>query len=860
MVLENFLIDVDVLWDRAGKELYEKQQARAGRKMRVRVTNKGLVEDLTGYTLNLGWKSTIDETKFGLDAFAAVDITKGIFEIAYTSGMLTNIGTLVGTLQLVPSVGNATESNNFMITVKKSAVDAESMQSETSFTALVNALVSVNDWNARIDAVEADFIARANNLDATYPTRLLSAEQQLAQTNVLSSEAVAKADAMASGSPKGVYATLALLQAAYPTGTTGAYLVTADGKWYYWSGSAWTVGGVYQSTGIAEKSQNINILTVSKLGKNLFDKTLLLSNTSLTTNGGTMVSAGNNVTSYYIDALESTSYAFTSVQTVAWYDSNKVFISYAGVSVNGIVTSPVSAFFARLQVTDANLNIAQMEVGAIKTEYLPFTYIIPKAYTEKQTIEVVDVPILPFAKADYIGVGKNLFDESKKTVGSFVSNTNGTVSTNATYDVTDFIEISPNLNYAISGVALANTRVAFYNENKIFISGIYPTVNPVVSPATAKYVRFSFNTGNKAQIEQADTSTLYEPYGLRIPKMLHKKDDLLLFLPSEICVAVGRTIEIYNNQVAWCGNIDNYHFQWDCTIGKAMKRKFSITGISGLIGEYTLTLNVFDNNMIGVTSKTTTLKIVSNVIANPKNVLSIGDSLTNGKAWLGELRTLSADKLSMVGTRGTSPLKHEGRSGFSAVSYLTATTYSYEGEGVQPFWDASSSRFNWSYYKTTYGIVPDAVQIFLGTNNLILDPTANANAIKQIVDYIRQDDPAIPIFLVFTLYGGNQDGIGVQISVDGYAADKGAWKLSEDRMIFNLMDRLYTLLSGYSNLHFVPIALCHDSENNFGSLSTPVNPRASQTELLPTEATHPQTQGYLQMADIMFSTMSKYLA
>ena len=141
-----------------------------------------IVEDLTGYTLNLGWKSTIDETKFGLDSFTAVDITKGIFELAYTSGMLTNIGTLVATLQLVPSEGAPTESNNFKITVKKSAVDAEALQSETSFTALASALVSVNDWNARIDAVEADFIQRANDVEATYPQELLSLGSQLNQT------------------------------------------------------------------------------------------------------------------------------------------------------------------------------------------------------------------------------------------------------------------------------------------------------------------------------------------------------------------------------------------------------------------------------------------------------------------------------------------------------------------------------------------------------------------------------------------------------------------------------------------------------------------------------------------------------
>lgn len=112
--------------------------------------------------------------------------------------------------------------------------------------------------------VAANLATKLQDFEATNNSRLLSAEQQLADTNVLSAEAVAKADAMASGSPKGVYTTLALLQAAYPTGTTGAYLVTADGKWYYWSGSAWAIGGTYQSAGIAERS-----VTREKVAKNL---------------------------------------------------------------------------------------------------------------------------------------------------------------------------------------------------------------------------------------------------------------------------------------------------------------------------------------------------------------------------------------------------------------------------------------------------------------------------------------------------------------------------------------------------------------------------------------------------------------
>ncbi len=35
------------------------------------------------------------------------------------------------------------------------------------------------------------------------------------------------------------------LDTALPTGDTGIYLVTADGHWYYWNGSAWTTDCSY---------------------------------------------------------------------------------------------------------------------------------------------------------------------------------------------------------------------------------------------------------------------------------------------------------------------------------------------------------------------------------------------------------------------------------------------------------------------------------------------------------------------------------------------------------------------------------------------------------------------------------------
>lgn len=62
---------------------------------------------------------------------------------------------------------------------------------------------------------------------------------------------------LASGSPKGTYGTVAALVSANPE--TGVYIVTADGHIYSWTqnGSSAIDLGVYQSTGIAEKSVDL---------------------------------------------------------------------------------------------------------------------------------------------------------------------------------------------------------------------------------------------------------------------------------------------------------------------------------------------------------------------------------------------------------------------------------------------------------------------------------------------------------------------------------------------------------------------------------------------------------------------------
>ena len=509
-------------------------------------------------------------------------------------------------------------------------------------------------------------------------------------------------------------------------------------------------------------------------------------------------------------------------------------------------------------------------------------------------------------KTSFFGEGAlveptNWLDMTALTSGYYVSS-NGLLAENSAYTVTDFIpvKVGDTIRYQASNANngfrfdieeypnyASLMHFALYDENKKYIDGTKGNGGQTYTVNTegAKYFRMTMsdsmigNTGlfTDIAIVKGDTAEIlpyseyFDPYytGYKIKDEYlptNSEFEIKAFLPSEICCAIGRTIEIYNMQV--CPQGKDYYFQWNCSVGKAMKRKFSITGTSDNVGEYTLKLTIRDKGMNEIWSGESTLKIVAGYVES-MTLLNIGDSLTNGKNWLGELRLLNSN-ISLVGTKSGNvqssdnhwqAINHEGRSGFSAYSYLTDTEYTFENEGVHPFWDATNERFNWNHYVTNSlaGKSPDAVQIFLGTNGIELDPTNNANAIKQIVDYIRQDDSTIPIYLAWTLYRGNQDGLGVQTGSDGYTAkNAGKYKLEEDMKVFNLMVRLNELMSDYSNLYFVPISLCHDSEYNFGAVETPVNPRATQTELMPTEATHPQAQGYYQMADIMYSVISAH--
>ncbi len=150
--------EIDFIWDKATKTFIKEIRVASsdehGRKMTVQIVNDGQVEDLTGSSLSLYW-ITKDEKHQGLDLFTPIDVTQGIYELYFTTGMLSNIGSLRSNLHLIDSVG-AISSEPFTITVFQ-AIDGEAVQASDSFSALTEMHGTLNEIrDAEISRVTAE--------------------------------------------------------------------------------------------------------------------------------------------------------------------------------------------------------------------------------------------------------------------------------------------------------------------------------------------------------------------------------------------------------------------------------------------------------------------------------------------------------------------------------------------------------------------------------------------------------------------------------------------------------------------------------------------------------------------------------
>ena len=334
-----------------------------------------------------------------------------------------------------------------------------------------------------------------------------------------------------------------------------------------------------------------------------------------------------------------------------------------------------------------------------------------------------------------------------------------------------------------------------------------------------------------------------------------KTEEIQIYLPETYYAATGLTMEIYNSQITnKCEFITDYNVLWSCDIGENLERKYSLTATEEMIGEHELTVSIYDNALNLLAEKNCTLKVVEGSLQEGFSLLEIGDSLSCDGMLYRRLQGLAEDQIIFNGTRNIDGFLMEGRYAFSANDYLNETPYLLdEGEECHPFYNPGSESFDWTYYRESTGFYPDVVQIFLGTNN-IQAGESNADDIVAIVDAIRRDDVMTPIYVVNTIYQGSQNGLGSWKTVHGEYLSKGWNKHEQDLAVFNLMVDLSEKLAGYEDVYLVPAGISMDSEYNYESVETAVNPYSENTEIYESDPVHPNKAGYYQIADVMFST------
>lgn len=652
---------------------------------------------------------------------------------------------------------------------------------------------------------------------------------------------------------------------------------------------------------------------------------------------GVLTSSPTYNTTGFIPVEEGVEYVLSDngslhyARFIDFYNEAREVVSYSANVTN--INIPNGIKYVRISVINTAWEHFQMEKGANPTYFESFNYyingnVVKDIVVENDTIgtnQIKDKAVTP-SKTTFFKKGKNLVDINSSNIlyGQYLD-AKDTPMPNSNYNTTDYIPVEPGKKYVIGAsdkeempARIISTYDGSYNITSNYFSNAYS----IVIPDGVSYIRAALyaTSWDYAQITEGDNRVPYEKYAMiaseYLPDMMSGTSGVEIYVPKDIYVASGRTIELYYEQMVL--NAHRYNIQATCSIGKALDRKFQIIGDDDKIGDYQLTINVYNDSAALVGSGTGTIHIVSN-ISNAVNIVPFGDSLTNDKPWLAEVESLSNSKINMVGTRHN---QHEGRSGASVSLYLDKTgglLYNYDnfysGAGVDapifsasasynkgdivrypatfgtgatgyhvyafkaahsgawnasdvvcisggnPLYDYNNNKISLDFYKDFQGLSVDAIILYLGTNGINLSPENNMNGalgIKTLIDEIRQEDATTPIIVVNTIFRSSQNGIGNQGNTDGYKA-QAAYKFEEDRKVLLLAKSLGEMLDGYDNVYIAPVGFTHDSKYNFGNTKVAVNPRLEVTEtvyeLMPSDSVHPLNSGYYQMADTIYSTI-----
>jgi len=463
-------------------------------------------------------------------------------------------------------------------------------------------------------------------------------------------------------------------------------------------------------------------------------------------------------------------------------------------------------------------------------------------------------------KTDFLSRGKNLFDKDKYTSGYYVNQTTGALDANVNYVATDFIAIE-----AIPVTQSRSYHTAFYDSNQVFISGLAPSASPAdprtfTPPVNAKYMRCTCLISQRGalQIEYGSVATEYEDFGYRFNKA-YQGSKPLINLPPTVFGVVGKEINIYYRNII--ENPEAYNIEVAGSIGKQQAERWTCIPAEAVTTPIVISLyDKLTGSLVTTASTSVVVKDTTVGSGVNKKCMFIGDSTTAAGKYTQELLTLfGADTMdiTLLGTRGTAPNLHEGRSGWTTDMYCNTASF---GGVVNPFYNGG---FDFNYYITNNPTVPDVVAIHLGINDIFNDTTDAANdttitdvlsRFDTMVNSIQAYSAAIKVALMVTIPpSASQDAFG-----DDYANNQSLWRYR--RNYFRFVKAFIAKYKGKeaNNIYLVPLNTNLDTVNNMQTETVAVNSRNTATVVRQNNGVHPADSGYNQMADVNYYWLKSF--
>lgn len=281
-------------------------------------------------------------------------------------------------------------------------------------------------------------------------------------------------------------------------------------------------------------------------------------------------------------------------------------------------------------------------------------------------------------------------------------------------------------------------------------------------------------------------------------------------------------------------------------IGNPQTRKWVIPTAAETSGVYDSTLYI-TRNAQDIVKKQFQITVFDKPVSPlPKKVLMIGDSLTNNALPSSQLiadkatSDFGSNPFEFVGTLGTVPYRHEGRSGWTTSDYVT-------NKAGNPFWNADTSAVSFAYYTQQTGIQPDIVNVMLGTNDIIISSIslqASISNLKKFLDIMKIDWPNSKIMLSIPPMLGSQSGLNA-------AAYRGRETILRGRGIL-YASYIVKQFAGESRISIVPVYYCFDSEYNYSTIQETANPFVTNTVTVQSESIHPTPNGMRQIGAIWY--------